>query len=708
MKPLTDYQVEVIELPLDKKIFLEGPAGTGKTSAAVERLLHLMVRGVPGEAILVLVPQRTLAGLYFEAIQHSGVITGGAVNIVTLGGLARRMVELFWPLVADQAGFKKINSNPTFLTMESAQYFMAHLVSPLLDEGFFDSVNLEPNRLYSQILDNLNKSAFVGFPHTQIGERLKAAWSGEPGQKNVYDDTQTCANKFRNFCLDNNLLDFSLQIEVFIKYLWQVPIFKNYLFRIYRHIIVDNLEEDTPITHDILEQWIEKFESAMLLYDWGGGYRRFLGADPESAYRLNTLCDQKVAFRESFICSSNIESFSIFLADAYQVWPDTNREKIDQIGVEEIRVGNPREAFNITIHQYYPSMIDWAVETTAALINDEGIPPGEIVILAPYMSDSLRFMLNERFNTINLPVSSHRPSRPLRDEPATRCLLTLASLAYPEWGLPPSRRDVINTLLLSIKGMDLIRAHLLAQIVYRDKKDPPALTEFEKINPEMQERITYRYGEKYEQLREWLELNQNSDDDFDIFLNRIFGELLSQPGFGFYEDFDSGRITANLIESVQKFRWVTADALNRENQPVGKEYLVMVQNGVIAAQYIQSWQEISQEAIFISPAYTFLMMNRPVDFQIWLDIGNRGWYERLSQPLTHPYVLSRNWTSDRIWTDEDEVSYGLENLSRLSLGLLRRCRREVFLAMSELGEQGYEHRGPFLQAINRVLQKTAE
>ena len=210
METLTEYQVEFVELPLKNKVFLEGPVGSGKTTAAVERLLYLMAKGVPGDSILVLVPQRTLGRLYYEAVQHPGVVAGGAVTLVTLGGLARRMVDLFWPVVAAQAGFNNFPGDPTCLTMETAQYFMAILVNPLLNEGFFDSVKLEPNRIYSQIIDNLNKSAFVGFPHTQIGDRLKAAWGGEPGQKNVYDDVQKCANLFREYCLNNNLLCFSL------------------------------------------------------------------------------------------------------------------------------------------------------------------------------------------------------------------------------------------------------------------------------------------------------------------------------------------------------------------------------------------------------------------------------------------------------------------------------------------------------------------
>ena len=82
----------------------------------------------------------------------------------------------------------------------------------------------------------------------------------------------------------------------------------------------------------------------------------------------------------------------------------------------------------------------------------------------------------------------------------------------------------------------------------------------------------------------------------------------------------------------------------------------MVQDGVIAAQYLLPWQEQSLDAVFIAPAYTFLMANRPVDYQFWLDIGSMGWWERLYQPLTHPVVLNRHWPEGRQWTDADEYA----------------------------------------------------
>jgi hypothetical protein len=181
--------------------------------------------------------------------------------------------------------------------------------------------------------------------------------------------------------------------------------------------------------------------------------------------------------------------------------------------------------------------------------------------------------------------------------------------------------------------------------------------------------------------------------------------VLSQPGFGFHTNLDSGRVAANLIESVQKFRWAVGPGLSEEGIPLGKEYSLMVQDGVIAAQYIQEYRQ-DTGSVLIAPAYTFLMQNRPVDIQFWLDIGSQAWSERLYQPLTQPYVLSQQWPVGRIWTDVDEFETNRENLYRLVLGLARRCRKKVYLALSDLSEQGFESRSMLLKAIQRILTET--
>jgi hypothetical protein len=133
----------------------------------------------------------------------------------------------------------------------------------------------------------------------------------------------------------------------------------------------------------------------------------------------------------------------------------------------------------------------------------------------------------------------------------------------------------------------------------------------------------------------------------------------------------------------------------------------MVLQGVIAAQYVPAWGTLddSAEAVLLAPAYTFLMRNRCADYQFWLNAGSLGWWERLFQPLTHPYVLARHWREGDVWTDANEIEAQTQALHRLVQGLIRRCRSKIYLGISELGEQGFEQRGPLLQAIQQTLRR---
>ena len=693
---LSQEQREILDLPHGSKTFLEGPAGAGKTTAAAARLQSLLNSGIPGDTILVLLPQRTLSNIYQKAIMNSSTPPGGIVSILTAGGIARRMVELFWPLVSRDAGFSNPDDPPTFLTLETAQYFMAKLVNPLLDQGYFESVVIDRNRLFSQIIDNLNKAAVIGFHVAEIGDRLKAAWSGGPSQLRVFDDTQTCASLFRQTCLENNLLDFSLQVEIFWKYVWRLDICRNYLNQAYRHIIFDNLEEDSPFAHDLISQWLPNLYSALLIYDENAGYRRFLGADPDGAYNVKNLCTYRLAFSSSFVMSPSLVALNTQFDQAINHKPVIQTPE------------NPRLALEFHTSRFYPQMIDWIAESTAALVNEQHIPPSEIVILTPYLSDALRYGIVHRLEQKAIPARSHRPSRSLREEPVTTALLTLARIAHPQWNLGVTKSDLAYALLQTIDGLDLVRSHLLAEIIFRSQNGIPNLESFDPIIPQAQERITYLAGERYEKLRLWLENYRKYPPlELDHFFSTLFGEILSQPGYRFHTSYAAGSITSRLIESIQKFRRVTTGFLNREAVPTGKEYIRMLEQGVIAAQYLGDWQPEETESVLIAPAYTYLISNYPVTAQFWLDIASRSWSERLSQPLTHPYILSRNWPRDRQWTDNDEIEVSQDALHRLVTGLLHRCRWKVFLGLTDLGEQCYEQRGPLLRAVNQIFRHYA-
>jgi hypothetical protein len=672
---------------------------------------------MPLTAILVLVPQRTLAAPYYDALHDPGLGPAGPIDVISLDGLARRIIRLFWPLIGDMTGFAYPNRPPVFLTVETAQYALEKLIGPWIDQnGYFDAVTIERTRLLSQLLDNLNKAALIGIPLNEVTERLKDTWTGESARLGIYEQVGECIGRFRDYCLKHNLLDFSLQIETFLQYLWPQPAVRAYLFERYRHLIVDNIEEDTPVVHDVLAEWVTQCDSALIVRDQDGGYRIFLGADPVSATRLADTCDEQVELSFSHVAPPDVLNLGYQVGLSLQQSPETIS-------------GNFREILHFQEHRFHPQMLDWASDEISQLVSS-GTAPGEIVVLAPFISDALRFSLLEKLSARDIPAHSHRPSRALRDEPAARCLLTLAKLAHPRWEMPPPPFDVTLALTQAVDGLDLVRARLLTDIVYRPQPSAFGLGSFTQIQDETRDRIGYLCGERYDVLRDWLEHHQGQgpeeDDHLDHFLGHLFSEVLSQPGFGFSisvpesaKPLDTGRVASDLIESARKFReaieqvpdtdeeFEAEASLASRSEPISARFVRMLERGIVAATYVQSWRLTEGNAVLIAPAYTYLMTNRPVDYQFWLDAGSNGWWERIYQPLTHPYVLRRDWEPGHPWTDDDESRVRQESLYRLVLGLIRRCRQGIYLGVSELGEQGYEQRGPLLQAIQSALRRTA-
>jgi superfamily I DNA/RNA helicase len=730
------------------KLFVSGPFGSGKTTLAIERIRWLLTQErVRGDDILVLVPQRTVGRPYLQALRRPEIPPGPPVRISTVAGLARNSVELYWPLLAREAGFENPEREPTFLNLETAQFHMAELVDAAFERGDFDGIRVERNRVISQILDNLNKAALYGLGIEETYRRLALTIpQGEHRQArlNALRAARHISEQFRQLCLKESLVDFSLWIQLFNEQALTNPWIRTHLFRSFRHVVLDNAEEDTYTAHGLLQQWLPHLESALILCDEDAGFRVFLGADPVGADELAVRCDQKLRLVHRYVTPPLLRRLERAVdAAILGTRQAAQRRKEDQPLEDEShedeshenesygdepRENEPREPLPLHYepHRFYPQMIQWVVNEIDRLVTDDGVPPGEIAVVAPFVSDALRFSLQNGLEARGIPSTSHRPSRALRAEPAARCLLTLAALAHPAWQIYPAPADVTTTLRLAIQDLDPVRAHLLSRVAYTAQGERSGeLRPFAQLKPAVQQRITYRAGEKYDQLRSWLAAYRTEPEftPLDQFVARIFGEVLSQPGFGFHEDPDAARIASQMVESARNFRWAVEESIAAESpavssspdgttapqglssaQMVGRAYLTLVESGALGAMFVPGWQE-DESAVFIAPAYTFLMRNRAVDIQFWLDVGATGWWERLYQPLTHPYVLSRRWPPEKIWTDFDEFERRQEMLRRIVLGLVRRTRKGIYLGISDYGESGLEQRGPLLTLINRILAR---
>lgn len=691
----SSLQQEIIEFPPRGFLVVKGPAGTGKTTASVERLVRLCGSIDDPDSILILTPQRSLAKPYWKAINTSKFPYAAPHSMMTLGGLAQRSISLFWPLISSEAGFANAKKLPVFLSLELTQFYLSRIVDPLIQKGYFNTISIDRLRLFSQIIDNLNKSAVVGFNLSEISLRLSNAWAGKSDHTSIFDQVQECSLLFREYCYQHNLLDFSLQISIFKNYLWKSFLFRQYLNNKYKHLIYDNVEEDYPIAHDIVAEWLPDLESTMVIMDEMGGFRTFLGADSISANRFIHLAEKIITLETRFNIPPVITDFSSAMNQAIV----DHSIKKSVTGIEK--------AFEVKSYRFVPETIDAVVSQVQKLVFDEGIPPEEIAILTPFLSDAMLFSVLEKMKEKKVPISALRPSRGLKDEPSVKAILTLAKFAFPDLELTPQKEDVRNTFFTVIKGCDFIRADLLTQMVYSISEGKPVLRPYDAEKNSIRQRISQNVGLRYEQLRVWLsEISKTPEIEFDVFIGRLFGEVLSQPEFKLHDDYYQSAIISKLVRSSRSFRQTISSDESIAVGNIARTYIELVESGLLSSQYFDSTESsVAENAVLVSPAYSFLMQNKPVSYQFWLEIGSTGWWARLDQPLTQPYVLNRNWKEGSRWTDVDEFTTNQNNLARLVTGLLARCKCKVILISVDINQQGDEQRGPLMSALQTLLKK---
>jgi len=712
-KTLTLGQQKVVSYPREEngRLFVRGLPGTGKSISLLARLAALLREGRRPYEILFLVPQRAQGYRYECALGLLDAPTRGGVDILTFYALSRREVSLFWPLVSRPAGFAWPDREPTFLTIETAQYFMWRIVEPLIaEEGYFSDLAIRRERLLSQLIDNLNKSALVGFDYTDIYRRLRGAWTGSPDHINHYWQAQDCVIRFREYCLAHNLLDFSLTTEVYHRHLLAHQVYKRYFCSKYNHLLVDNLEENVPVAQKLISWAMEQCESTVLAYDEGGGYRIFLGADAEGSLRLETQCDDVLVFDEFLGAEADLLAFASAIRRG--------------LGVEDLHIPVAGTWQDAIIDQgggrYWISMIRWMGERISELV-DKGVAPEEISIVAPYVSEVMRFAIEEELGQYDIDVYLLRPSMPLRDDPVIRALLVLALLAHPEWHIGVQgetyillEEDVALALQVVLANLDPIRARHLARAAYSIEESSlvdlggageggPSRREIGRL----WENVGYQIRQYYETLRVWLETySQGELEPLDVFLSRLFGDLLSRPGYGFCDEPDKARAYGRLVESAAKFHEAVGFDEVLDEHEVAREYVQLIWGGIASAAYLLDWPGMSQESgVLLAPAYSYLTRDIRSSYQFWIDLGSDGWWNRPNQPLTQPYVLSNRWPMGQPWRDIEEEEAKQEALGRVLLGFAARCRKGVYLAFSELGISGIEQGGRLERAIVSALTR---
>lgn len=681
MFELTPTQKEAVDS--GRSSFLLGLAGSGKTTALQRRLLRLLAANEPAYTILVLIAELEHQQSFLTVLHQSGFGPHADLKITTYSQMAREMVSLFWPLIARPAGFERPYQPPTFLSYDLAQLMMWHILAPMLDEGAFADLRLRPQQIVSQLLDTLNRAALNSLSLEQAIDRQINTWAGEPERVRHLQEAAGIARVFRRSCLDNSLLDLSLVVEVFDTQLVQRPEFHTYFEERFRHMIVDNVEEQTPAGQNFIHRLMPAVESAAIAYDAGGGYKRFMAADPLEANKFRGRCSYVFDFTEQF-SSPREMSHLANLAENHLV--HTNHPTA---GAEQMLAG-------IVGGRYRREMIGNLALRLHQLINEENVPPDEVAIIAPYLDGALRYSLTQTLKQVALPYRLLRRRISPRDEPRVRAWLTWLALANPDWGVRPVAYDVGEALTLSIHGLDPARAELVTNHLYRP--DLPALLPVSELSDQIVDRIGLEFVGLVGELQEWLTA-QDGTLTIDAFLHDLFDRLLSQRRFQPEPDVAGAAVCDWLVRSAARLRHSAASMGFRSAAEIGAAFIDGINQGLVTANPPDLGDPPDPNGILISTIYGYLLAGRPVRFQVWLETAASGWWDIPNQPLSNAFVLAQSRSPDEPWTTEEDFAIRNQLLSRIVRGLTSRCAEGVFLASSDLDRRGLRQDGPLWRAL---------
>jgi hypothetical protein len=685
MFELTPVQEEAIQA--GKNSFLLGPAGTGKTTALQQRLLRLLADGEPAYTILVLVAEPEHQRGYLTAVHQSGLGPYADLKITTYTQMAQEMASLFWPLVARSAGFARPYQPPAFLSYDLAQLTMWRIINDMLREGAFSDLRLRPQQIVSQLLDTLNRAALNGLPLAEAIERQINTWVGEPERVRHLQEAATAVSHFRRHCLERSLLDLSLAVEVFDTQLVQHPEFHRYFRERFRHLLVDNVEEQTPAGQNFVASLMNETQTTAVAYDSGGGYKRFMAADPLGANRFRSAGNRAFDFTENFVAAPAMTALSN-LAENFLM-----HAALPVVGAEEgvAKVINGR---------YRREMIAQLVPYLADLVA-QGIPTNQIAIIVPYLDGALHYMLTQALKQAGLSYYLLRRRSSPREEPRIRAWLTWLALAHPDWGVAPSTYEVAEALTLSIGGLDPARASLLSERLYQPKTIH--LLPATELPGGLVERIGSEMVERVEELRLWLEA-QNPALPIDAFLYNLFNDLLAQPRFQPEPDLSGAAVCDWLVQSATRLRQ-SAQAIGL-NTPaaIGTVFMEGIHQGLVTANPPDLGDPPDPNGVMISTIYGYLLAGRPLQFQVWLETAATGWWDIPKQPLSNAFVLAQSRAADAPWTTDEEFAIRNQLLSRIIRGLTNRCTGQIILANSDLDRRGLRQDGPLWRALQPVIR----
>ncbi|MGM0409547.1 MAG: UvrD-helicase domain-containing protein, partial [Bacillota bacterium] len=496
------------------------------------------------------------------------------------------------------------------------------------------------------------------------------AWAGEDHDKKlVFRESIKIMKIFRDFCLNNQVIDYSLLIDLYNNKLLKNDSYLHYLDKRFEYLFIDDLESSVPAAIKLFER-LEKKTDSYMTFNNEAGINRFFGANPILAKNKFFKKAEIISLNKSYTSSKEARN----LAEEFEekVFADK-----DYINTNYIKAEVETE--------FRGNMLINAAQKVIEII-EEGMKANEIALIAPKIDKVMEFSFDHYFKKRGYELFNLKPSKRLVDIPFAQALISLTVLTNPKWELDLDYSSLHQSISILL-DLDPIRSALITEEVFKNSYNLPKISELT-----LRDRIGFKKAEKYDFLRNWI--NDKKDKNIEVahFFQMVFGELLAPLS----PDEEDVLACRQMIDSVKKFRDVVKSFKDFNQKELGKDFIELIYNGTIAAEVLYN-NKIKENNIILSTPYKFLLNNQieSVKYIFFLDISSNSWLKSIAKELSNPYLFSPQWKNSQKWDDELDQQLRKKQLVDFFQSIISKSKEGIYLVDSYLNSKGWEQEGEF-------------
>ena len=570
-------------------------------------------------------------------------------KITTYLNFVKKELVKYWPIIVEKE--EKIKNNiisPIFISNNLSDYIIRESVSKKRDSyGYFDDITSTNKGISNSINTNINKAALNLVEFETIGEKIYSSKKNKDKiLKFSYSQMTEIITDYIDKLISKSMLDNSLCIYLYNKYLLSDENYINNLKKNIDYIIVDSLESCSNAEIDFIYIVSSFAKESHVYFNKTRDYSSFNNLDME-------YIDKKIIKNFTLVEDDNIKN----------LYENTN---ISDLYFDKCKIELNQSS------QLYSEMIEEVINKIISLV-DEGIDQKDIVIISPINNSILDYQVKNRLEKHNINVINTKLDNKIVDYPFANALVVATCIFYGYEDLI-KEEEFINfiEILFNVNKIQALK-------IYRDKEN----------NIEYKELIEYIRRHKLENIKIY------------EFLMRFYIDKMLELKDGKLNI----RICKKIIQESEVFTENISLLKLDENKSKEKIFIEVLKNTIKDYYSSKEIQDLKKSRkIIISTPYSYISsnLNRPV--QLWVDIGNNSWNMKIEKDISNSIVLRKSYEENRIYTDEMEESFKKYYLYNMIYCLLENAKN-VYAYKSDYTVNGYIQESILYGILLKLLDK---